>query len=97
MVPYCLRSKKMPQAIAKITSKGQVTIPKMIREGLNINEEDHLLFILMDDQATIIPIRQRPLAELFASLPATQPYQEQLTVRGALRAELGEKIVRGEE
>ncbi len=30
---------------SKVTSKGQITIPKTIREKLNLTEGDHVLFI----------------------------------------------------
>ena len=32
------------EAAAKITSKGQVTVPKAVREALEIEEGDHVVF-----------------------------------------------------
>lgn len=38
---------------AKITSKGQVTIPKRVREALRLNAGDELLFRVHDTRAVI--------------------------------------------
>ena len=48
------RSKETPvDAHAKLTSKGQITIPKQVREALGLNAGDDLLFRLADSSATI--------------------------------------------
>jgi antitoxin PrlF len=38
---------------ARITSKGQVTIPKAVREALGIKERDSLLFELEGDEVRV--------------------------------------------
>ncbi|CAB4883122.1 MAG: AbrB/MazE/SpoVT family DNA-binding domain-containing protein [Actinobacteria bacterium] len=38
---------------AKLTSKGQITIPKQIRDALGLSAGDDLLFRLEDSSATI--------------------------------------------
>lgn len=40
--------------IAKITSKGQITIPKEIREKLNLKEGDKVIFIEEGDKIIIV-------------------------------------------
>jgi AbrB family looped-hinge helix DNA binding protein len=40
-------------ARAKVTSKGQVTIPKSVREALELNEGDELLFRVEDSRALV--------------------------------------------
>ena len=44
-------------SIATMTSKGQVTIPKNVREALRLKQGDRLEFVLLDDGT----IRVRPL------------------------------------
>jgi AbrB family looped-hinge helix DNA binding protein len=38
---------------ARVTSKGQVTVPKAIRDALGIQEGDSLLFTLRDNQVLV--------------------------------------------
>lgn len=49
---------------ATITSKGQITIPKEIREALELKEGEKVLFILEGKKATIIPKTKDPLQSL---------------------------------
>lgn len=42
---------------AKITSKGQVTIPKSIRKALGVREGDSLVFEVEDGEARVRPLR----------------------------------------
>lgn len=87
----------MTANVTTITSKGQVTIPKSVREALDIGEKDQLLFLVEGDRAIIIPVRKRPIDELYAALPAKRPYPGHDKVREAIQTELGERISRGEE
>jgi AbrB family looped-hinge helix DNA binding protein len=52
---------------AKITSKGQTTIPAEIRERLGLHTGDRIAFIEMDQGFLIVP-RNRPASSLFGSL-----------------------------
>ncbi|MEE9118958.1 MAG: AbrB/MazE/SpoVT family DNA-binding domain-containing protein [Calditrichia bacterium] len=45
------------QAKAKVTTKGQVTIPKKIREKLNIQPSDFVLFVRKGNEVVIKPAR----------------------------------------
>ena len=45
------------QAKAKVTTKGQVTIPKKIREKLNIRPSDFVLFVRKGNEVVIKPAR----------------------------------------
>ena len=40
-------------AIAKVTGKGQVTVPKVVREHLSIGNEDRVAFILDGDRVYV--------------------------------------------
>ena len=50
------------EARARVTSKGQVTVPVEVRRGLGIEEGDVLIFELADAYATIR--RRRPTLEV---------------------------------
>jgi antitoxin PrlF len=52
---------------ARISSKGQTTIPAEVREKLGLNTGDRIAFIEMDQGYMIIP-RNRPVDILFGSL-----------------------------
>ena len=54
---------------AKVTSKGQVTIPVDIRRALDVDEGDFLVFELKGQYATVR--RQRTLAEVSAEIRRT--------------------------
>jgi len=87
----------MSTNVTTVTSKGQVTIPKAVRTALGINEKDQLLFVVEGERAVLIPLRRRPLSELYGALPSIRPYPGLQAVRDILRSELGERIARGEE
>lgn len=75
----------MSASITTVTSKGQVTIPKPIREALGITERDQLLFVIDGDRAVMIPIRHRSISELFAVLPANRPFPGVQAIRDEVR------------
>lgn len=87
----------MTTNLTTVTSKGQVTIPKAIRDALGISEKDQLLFMLDGDRAILVPLRKRPITDLFGALPTERPYPGQQIIRETLQNQLGERIVRGEE
>jgi len=43
--------------VATITSKGQITIPKKIRDALNLAEHDKVTITLEEDMVVIKPIK----------------------------------------
>jgi len=52
---------------AKITSKGQTTIPAEIRERLGLQTGDRIAFIEVEQGFLIVP-RNRPVSSLFGAL-----------------------------
>jgi AbrB family looped-hinge helix DNA binding protein len=87
----------MESNIATITSKGQITIPKAIRQALGVQEKDRLLFIVEGERLIVKPLRHRRLGELYGALPATRAYPGHEAIRETVRHELGERIRQGEE
>lgn len=59
---------------ARITFKGQVTIPKEIRNALAIKEGDSVIFIVEGDHAILKPIKKKSLLDFYGALSATRPY-----------------------
>ena len=55
--------------IATITSKGQVTLPKAIREKLHLNAGDRLDFFIRDDGHIEAVPKKSPMKELKAMIP----------------------------
>jgi AbrB family looped-hinge helix DNA binding protein len=70
---------------AKVTLKGQVTIPMAVRTALAIHEGYSVLFAVEGDQAILRPLKRKPLPELYGALPATRPYPGLETVRQEVR------------
>jgi AbrB family looped-hinge helix DNA binding protein len=59
---------------SKITFKGQVTIPKKIRNALALKEGDSLIFTIEGDHAILKPINKKSLLDFYGTLPASRPY-----------------------
>ena len=53
--------------MAKITSKGQVTMPKKVREYLNLNKGDTLIFELKNGALQVR--KSQSIENYFATLP----------------------------
>ena len=54
-------------AIAKITSRGQVTIPKKIREHIGAIAGKELVFEVTSQKEAVIKVQERPTAEYLAA------------------------------
>ena len=52
-------------AIARISSKGQVTIPKQVRDQLGIDAGDELDFRIENGRLEVRPIRRRKLTDFW--------------------------------
>lgn len=51
-----------------LTSKGQTTIPREIREGLGLKPGDRMTFTLMPDGTVVLRAKSRSLLSLAGSL-----------------------------
>jgi len=58
-----------------ISSKGQVTIPKKIREFLKLETFDKVVFIPLEEGKVMITNKQTPVSDLFGMLKHRQPDQ----------------------
>jgi AbrB family looped-hinge helix DNA binding protein len=55
---------------ARVTSKGQITVPKEVRVRLAIQPGDDLLFDIRGNRVEMIPRRRQGVAELAGLFPA---------------------------
>jgi AbrB family looped-hinge helix DNA binding protein len=51
-----------------ITSKGQITIPKAVREALHLEVGDKIYFDVRDDGTVVLRARNAPVESLFGML-----------------------------
>ncbi len=70
---------------AILTSKGQLTIPKDVRERLGLKSGDRVVFEFEGDSVRLKVEKQRSLEKLKGSLPATREYPGKDAERRAAR------------
>lgn len=56
---------------ATLTSKGQLTLPKAIRDHFGLHEGDHLLLDLNGDHLELRVLPQNSIDQIFEALPVT--------------------------
>lgn len=61
-----------------LTSKGQVTVPREIRDRLGLTSGDKLLFTMLSDGTVVMRAKTRRLLDLAGSL--TRPGQPKVTI-----------------
>ena len=69
-----------------VTSKGQTTLPKSVREALGVRSGDRIRYVILDNEVRILPMR--PIGRLFGALkhdgpPATLEDMERAIAEGA--------------
>ncbi|MGD0167734.1 MAG: AbrB/MazE/SpoVT family DNA-binding domain-containing protein [Gaiellaceae bacterium] len=60
--------------VSRITSKGQVTIPKLVRDALKLKEGDRVVFRVVGERAELA--RTADLLELAGAVPVSAPAAE---------------------
>ena len=65
---YYILPNVMPMIDATVTSKGQTTIPKEIRDQLGIKAGDRITFTLMPDGTMIVRAKTRSILDLAGRL-----------------------------
>lgn len=78
---------------AKLTSKGQVTIPTALRQQLNLEAGDELLFVLEEGEVRLRVLKQRRLREFYGILPATRPYPGKDAIRQQVAEQVAHQIL----
>ena len=80
---------------ATLTSKGQLTIPKEVRERLGLSSGDQVVFEFDGDSVRLRVERRKSLEELRGSLPATREYPGKEAEREAVRRHTVREVHRG--
>lgn len=79
---------------ARITSKGQVTLPVEIRRRYQLEAGDEIAFQVEDGGVKIHPLKKRRLTDFRGMFPATKPYLGVEATRQAVARHLGEELER---
>jgi AbrB family looped-hinge helix DNA binding protein len=58
--------------ISKIGRRGQITLPRSIRQALSLKEGDHIAFVHQDDEIILQPLN-RTLLDLRGTVPTSGP------------------------
>lgn len=75
---------------ARVTSKGQVTIPAEVRRALKIDQGDDLVFVVISERSAELRVQKRKrLSDLYGALPATRPFPGKEAIREEVGAALG--------
>lgn len=77
---------------AKVTFKGQITIPKAVREALDIREGDSITFQLDGNQAVLKPLKKKPLVDFFGAFPTKRPYPGLEAMRKEVHDKIGKRF-----
>ena len=79
-------------ALSKLTSKGQTTIPKEIRDYLELAPGDRILFIQRDGEVILRPVTQTLLDMRGTVRPRRTP-EDFNKVRQTVKRKVGKKLV----
>ncbi len=81
---------------ATLTSKGQLTIPKKVREALGLRPGDRVEFEVTDGEARLRPVRRYTARELRKLItPIGIPYPGPEAEKAAVYEALGRKYASG--
>jgi AbrB family looped-hinge helix DNA binding protein len=78
-------------SVTRVTRKGQITIPKPVRDALGIAHSDYVVVVVDGDKAILRPVQRAKASELKGRLPATRPYPGVDEVRREVGRQLGRR------
>ncbi|MBM3189603.1 MAG: AbrB/MazE/SpoVT family DNA-binding domain-containing protein [Chloroflexi bacterium] len=80
--------------VSRIGRRGQVTIPKLVRDWLGIEEGDHIVF-LRHGESIVLQAMNKTLLDLRGTVPVGGPQDFEL-IRREVREQLAHKVSAGE-
>lgn len=70
---------------ATLTTKGQLTVPKAVRDALGLREGDQVVFLLEEERAYLYPVHVRGIKALRGVAAGLRPFPGRATEREAAR------------
>ena len=81
---------------AKMTSKGQITVPKEVRDRLGLKPGDRVLFIVEDDGSARLLAANRDISSLVGILPAPRRRATLAQIEASVARAAGARLVRND-
>jgi antitoxin PrlF len=78
---------------ARITFKGQVTIPKKVRTALGIQAGDLVIFSVEGEKAVLEPFIKKSLLDFYGTLPVKRKYPGFEATRREVHQKISEAII----
>jgi AbrB family looped-hinge helix DNA binding protein len=78
---------------AKITFKGQVTIPKKVRTALGIQTGDLVIFSVEGEKAILKPFIKKSLLDFYGTMPVKRKYPGFEATRQEVQQKITETIL----
>ena len=78
--------------VRSITTKGQVTIPALVRDFLGLRPGEKVIFRIVDERVELVPA-QMTLEDAFGSVKPIQQPEDFLALRQIAREERVERIL----
>lgn len=79
---------------ARLTSKGQITIPVEIRRRYQLSEGSEVDFVAERAGPRLIPVKRKSLMELYGSLASSKRWPGKKRVREIVGRKLGQELER---
>lgn len=79
---------------ARITSKGQLTIPVAIRRRYGLDTGDEVEFIAEERGTYLVPLKRKKLTDLYGILKTDKPWPGIAKAREIAGKKLGEEYLR---
>jgi antitoxin PrlF len=90
----------MLRRTARITSKGQVTIPSEVRRLLGVRPRDNVDFLVEKDQVRLVPAKSivaHTAGMLKHTLPRLSEQEEEIVAEEAMAHEVEEDVGKGQQ
>ena len=79
---------------ARLSSKGQITVPQEIRERYGLQEGDEVEFIAEDKGPYMVPLKRKNLMDLYGTIKPSRPAPPLVDARKIARARRAKELDR---